>query len=47
MLGQEFDFETDQLIVNGKMISGDVIDWSHKVEDNTITLYCRVAVGWG
>lgn len=48
LLNRDFDFEVHQLLVDGKLIGGDVI--SHKVTKDFLgveTVYCRVAVGWG
>ena len=48
LLGRDFDFETHQLCVDGKQISGDVINC--KIQTDFIgvaTVNCRVTVGWG
>ena len=48
LLGKDFDFDFHQLWVNGKQISGDVINCKVKTDFiGVTTLYCRVAVGWG
>jgi hypothetical protein len=44
-----YDFETNQLVINDKVIAGDLIDCIVKLDpaNNKTCLYCRVAVGWG
>lgn len=42
-----YDFENRQLVVNGKVISGDLHDVTINKSGNKTTLYCRVVVGWG
>jgi hypothetical protein len=47
--GNSYDFETNQLVINDKVVSGDLIDCTVKLDpaNNKTCLYCRVAVGWG
>lgn len=42
-----YDFENRQLVVDGKVISGDLHDATINKSGNKTTLYCRVVVGWG
>jgi hypothetical protein len=44
-----YDFETNQLVINDKVVAGDLIDCIVKLDpaNNKTCLYCRVAVGWG
>ena len=42
-----YDFVNRQLVVNGKVISGDLLDGTISKFGNKTTLYCRVVVGWG
>jgi hypothetical protein len=47
--GNSYDFETNQLVINDKVVAGDLIDCIVKLDpaNNKTCLYCRVAVGWG
>lgn len=48
LAGADLDFTTYQLVVDNRIITGDVLDW--KVETNesgALSLLCSVAVGWG
>ena len=48
LLNRDFDFDFRQLWVNGKQVSGDVINCKVKTDFiGVTTIYCRVAVGWG
>jgi hypothetical protein len=49
LLGSSYDFEHVQLIVDGKVISGDLIGCTIKLDpaNNKKCLCCRVTVGWG
>ena len=42
-----YDFVNRQLVVNGKVISGDLLDGTINKFGNKTTLHCRVVVGWG
>lgn len=42
-----FEFEVNQLIVNGTKIGGDVTDIAVTPNEGTISVYCKVTVGWG
>lgn len=48
LLGKDFDFETLQLIVDGRTIGGDVLDYvAEDISTNSPTIKCKIAVGWG
>jgi hypothetical protein len=47
LLGKSFDFEMLQLVVNGRMISGDVIKYFLEEDKDGTLLKCFVTVGWG
>ena len=48
LCGKEFYFVTDQLIVNDRVIAGDLLEYNlEKDESGFETLVCKLAVGWG
>ncbi len=48
LLGKTFDFQTDQLYINDKIISGDLFNYNKETDfDSKTTLTCSVIVGWG
>lgn len=47
LIEREFDFETFQLIINGKTLSGELRDWTVDIKSGKYILQCRVVVGWG
>lgn len=47
LLGKSFDFEMLQLVVNGKLISGDVIKYFLEEDKTGPLLKCFITVGWG
>lgn len=48
LLGKEFNFSKNQIYVNNSLISGDLLDYSIEIaEDDSTTVKCCIAVGWG
>ena len=49
LLGKSFDFQCRQLVIDDKVISGDLIDCIVNTGSSTqkTCLHCRVTVGWG
>jgi hypothetical protein len=48
LLNRDFDFEVHQLVVNGKLIAGDVYSHREKTDFTGVTtVTCKVVVGWG
>ena len=47
--GNSYDFETRQLVINDKVVAGELEDCTAYYEpaNNKTVLYCRVIVGWG
>lgn len=47
-LNKTMDFKETQLFVDNERISGDVVDISRRRDkDGTITVYCKLVIGWG
>ena len=45
--GTTYDFVNRQLVVDGKVISGDLLKATINKSGNKTTLHCRMVVGWG
>ena len=47
-LNKTMHFKERQLYVNDELISGDVVDMSRRTDRNgTVTVYCKLVIGWG